>query len=105
MAYTAGSIVSKDWVSSKGCGFPEAGVQCTSIEKEVMGTGPYMMNEDYGCIWVPDQYVLMQYYPDYWRGWSDSERQSFGVTAKGFIETVVIKKLSLIHISEPTRPY
>ena len=34
----------------------------------------------------------MQYYPDYWRGWSDSERQSFGVTAKGFIETVVIKK-------------
>jgi ABC-type dipeptide transport system, periplasmic component len=30
MAYTAGSIVSKDWVSSKGCGFPAAGVHCTS---------------------------------------------------------------------------
>ena len=59
MAYTAGSIVSKDWVTSKGCGYPAAGVQCTSIEKEVMGTGPYMMNEDYGGKWVPEQYVLV----------------------------------------------
>ena len=92
MAYTAGSIVSKDWVTSKGCGYPAAGVQCPSIEKEVMGTGPYMMNEDYGGKWVPEQYVLMQYFQNYWRGWSDSERQSYGVTAKGFIETVVIKK-------------
>ena len=92
MAYTAGSIVSKDWVSSKGCGYPEEGVQCEAIEKEVMGTGPYMMNEDYGGQWIPEQYVLMQYYPNYWRGWSDSERQSSGVTAKGFIETVIIKK-------------
>ena len=41
------------------------GVQCTSIEKEVMGTGPYMMNEDYGGKWVAEQYVLMQYYPNY----------------------------------------
>tara|TARA_B100002052_G_scaffold107981_1_gene99482 strand:- start:598 stop:2973 length:2376 start_codon:yes stop_codon:yes gene_type:complete len=98
MAYTAGSIVSKDWVTSKGCGYPSEGVECTGIQKEVMGTGPYMMNEDYGGKWVPEQYVLMQYYPEYWRGWTDSERQSNGITAKGsqqgysFIQTVLLKK-------------
>ena len=47
MAYTAGSIVSKDWVSSKGCPYPSPGVECAGIQKEAMGTGPYMMNEDY----------------------------------------------------------
>ena len=92
MAYTAGSIVSKDWVSSKGCAVPVEGIECDVIEKEVMGTGPYTMNEDYGGRWVPDQYVFMQYYPDYWRGWSDSERQSTGISAKGFIESVFVKK-------------
>ncbi len=92
MAYTAGSIVSKDWVSSKGCGVPVSGIECEAIEKEVMGTGPYTMNEDYGGRWIPDQYVFMQYYPDYWRGWSDSERQSTGISAKGFIESVFVKK-------------
>ena len=92
MAYTAGSIVSKDWVSSKGCGVPALGIECEAIEKEVMGTGPYTMNEDYGGRWIPDQYVFMQYYPDYWRGWSDSERQSTGISAKGFIESVFVKK-------------
>ncbi len=92
MAYTAGSIVSKDWVSSKGCAVPVEGIECDVIEKEVMGTGPYTMNEDYGGRWVPDQYVFMQYYPDYWRGWSDSERQSTGISAKGFIESVFVKQ-------------
>jgi peptide/nickel transport system substrate-binding protein len=92
MAYTAGSIVSKDWVSSKGCSYPSAGVECTGIQKEVMGTGPYMMNEDYGGKWVPEQYVVMQYYPGYWRGWTDSERQSNGITVTGYIETVFLKK-------------
>ena len=92
MAYTAGSIVSKDWVSSKGCSYPSPGVECTGIQKEVMGTGPYMMNEDYGGKWVPEQYVLMQYYPGYWRGWTDQERQSNGITVTGHIETVFLKK-------------
>ena len=92
MAYTAGSVVSKDWVSSKGCAYPVEGVQCTAIQKEVMGTGPYTMNEDIGGKWVPEQFVLMQYYPNYWRGWTDNERQSYGITAKGFIETVLLKK-------------
>ncbi len=91
MAYTAGSIVSKDWVSSKGCAYPSPGVECIGIQKEAMGTGPYMMNEDYGGKWVPEQYVLMQYYPGYWRGWSASERQSNGLPAE-FIETVLFKK-------------
>ena len=91
MSYTAGSIVSKDWVSSKGCSYPSPGLECTGIQKEVMGTGPYMMNEDYGGKWVPEQYVLMQYYPDYWRGWSPSERQSTGNPSE-FIETVLLKK-------------
>ena len=92
MAYTAGSVVSKDWVSSKGCAYPVEGVQCTAIQKEVMGTGPYTMNEDIGGKWVPEQFVLMQYYPNYWRGWTDNERQSYGIKAKGFIETVLLKK-------------
>ena len=91
MAYTAGSIVSKDWVSSKGCQYPSPGIECVGIQKEAMGTGPYMMNEDYGGKWVPEQYVLMQYYPDYWRGWSPAERQSTGNPSE-FIETVLLKK-------------
>jgi len=92
MAYNGGSILSKDWVSSKGCPYPSPGVECTGIQKEVMGTGPYQMNEDYGGKWVPEQYVLMQYYPDYWRGWTDSQRQANGITTTGFIETVLLKK-------------
>ncbi len=92
MAYNGGSILSKDWVSSKGCPYPSPGVECSGIQKEVMGTGPYMMNEDYGGKWVPEQYVLMQYYPDYWRGWSDNQRQSYGITTSGFIETILLKK-------------
>ena len=92
MAYNGGSILSKDWVSSKGCPYPSPGVECTGIQKEVMGTGPYQMNEDYGGKWVPEQYVLMQYYPQYWRGWSDPERQSYGITTTGHIETVLLKK-------------
>ena len=92
MAYNGASILSKDWVSSKGCGSPIPGVECPGIQKEVMGTGPYMMNEDYGGKWVPEQYVLMQYYPNYWRGWTDNQRQSFGITTSGYIETVLLKK-------------
>ena len=92
MAYNGASILSKNWVSSKGCSVPIPGVECTGIQKEVMGTGPYMMNEDYGGKWVPEQYVLMQYYPDYWRGWTDGERQSYGITTTGFIETILLKK-------------
>ena len=92
MAYNGASILSKNWVSSKGCSVPIPGVECTGIQKEVMGTGPYMMNKDYGGKWVPEQYVLMQYYPDYWRGWTDSERQSYGITTTGFIETILLKK-------------
>ena len=34
----------------------------------------------------------MQYYPGYWRGWTDSERQSNGITVTGHIETVFLKK-------------
>ena len=78
MAYNGGSILSKSWVSSKGCSYPSPGIECAGIQKEVMGTGPYQMNEDYGGKWVPEQYVLMQYYPEYWRGWSPAERQSTG---------------------------
>ena len=92
MAYNGASILSKDWVSSKGCGSPVPGIECPGIQKEVMGTGPYMMNEDHGGKWVPEQYVLMQYFPAYWRGWTDNERQSFGITTSGFIETVLLKK-------------
>ena len=92
MAYNGGSILSKSWVSSKGCSYPSPGVECTGIQKEVMGTGPYQMNEDYGGKWVPEQYVLMQYYPEYWRGWSDGQRQATGITVTGFIETVLLKK-------------
>ena len=92
MAYNGGSILSKSWVSSKGCAYPSPGVECTGIQKEVMGTGPYQMNEDYGGKWVPEQYVLMQYYPQYWRGWSDPARQSHGITTTGHIETVLLKK-------------
>ena len=92
MAYNGASILSKDWLTSLGCGIPVPGQECVPITDKVMGTGPYMMNEDYGGKWVREQYVLMQYYPDYWRGWSDEQRQSNGVTVNGFIKTVYLKK-------------
>jgi len=92
MAYNGASILSEDWVTSQGCGTPIPEQECTQITDKVMGTGPYMMNEEFGGRWVREQYVLMEYYPDYWRGWSDSERQSYGITVKGFIKTVYLKK-------------
>ena len=61
MAYTAGSVVSKDWVSSKGCAYPVEGVQCEAIRKKLWELG-LTMNEDIGGKWVPEQFVLMQYY-------------------------------------------
>ena len=48
MAYNGASILSQDWVSKKGCSVPIYGQECFGIQEEVMGTGPYMMNEDYG---------------------------------------------------------
>ena len=92
MAYNGASILSKDWVTKKGCGIPVPGQECMGIQDEVMGTGPYMMNTDHGGRWVREQYVLMEYYPNYWRGWSDTERGSWGISALGFIKTVYIKK-------------
>ena len=92
MAYNGASILSKQWLTSLGCGVPIPGQECVPITDKVMGTGPYMMNEDYGGKWVREQFVLMQYYPDYWRGWSDAQRESNGVTVNGFIKTVYLKK-------------
>ena len=92
MAYNGASILSQEWVTRQGCGIPVPGQECLGIQEDVMGTGPYMMNEDYGGRWVREQCVLMEYYPDYWRGWSDQERGDWGITASGFIETVYIKK-------------
>ena len=91
MAYNGASILSQEWVSKQGCSVPIYGQECFGIQEEVMGTGPYMMNENYGGKWVREQYVLMQYYPDYWRGWSASERQAYGFP-EGYIKTVLIKK-------------
>jgi peptide/nickel transport system substrate-binding protein len=92
MAYNGASILSKQWLTSLGCGVPIPGQECVPITDKVMGTGPYMMNEDYGGKWVREQFVLMQYYPEYWRGWSDAQRSSHGVTVNGFIKTVYLKK-------------
>lgn len=86
MAYNAASILSQNWVASRGCGEPIEGVPCENIERDVMGTGPYKFVK-----WVPDQYVLMEYHPDYWGGWSASERQSQGYP-EGFVNTVLMKK-------------
>jgi len=44
MAYNGASILSKDWVTKKGCGIPVPGQECMGIQDEVMGTGPYMMS-------------------------------------------------------------
>ncbi len=86
MAYNAASILSRDWVASKGCEEPIEGVPCENIEKEVMGTGPYKFVK-----WVPDQYVLMEYHPDYWGGWSIAERKAQGYP-DGFVKNVLMKK-------------
>jgi len=91
MAYNGASILSQEWVSKQGCSVPIPGVECLGINDKVMGTGPYMMNEAYGGKWVREQYVLMQYYPGYWRGWAPSERQSYGFP-EGYIKTILIKK-------------
>ena len=86
MAYNAAAILSQNWVASRGCGDPIEGVPCENIERDVMGTGPYKFVK-----WVPDQYVLMEYHPDYWAGWSASDRKAQGYP-DGFIKTVYMKK-------------
>ncbi|HIM32889.1 MAG TPA: PKD domain-containing protein [Candidatus Poseidoniales archaeon] len=86
MAYNAAAILSQNWVASRGCGAPIEGVPCENIERDVMGTGPYKFVK-----WVPDQYVLMEYHPDYWAGWSASDRKAQGYP-DGFIKTVYMKK-------------
>ena len=86
MAYNAAAILSQNWVASRGCGVPIEGVPCENIERDVMGTGPYKFVK-----WVPDQYVLMEYHPDYWAGWSASDRKAQGYP-DGFIKTVYMKK-------------
>ena len=86
MAYNAAAILSQNWVASRGCGDPIEGVPCENIERDAMGTGPYKFVK-----WVPDQYVLMEYHPDYWGGWSIAERKAQGYP-DGFIKTVYMKK-------------
>ena len=86
MAYNAAAILSQNWVASRGCGAPIEGVPCENIERDAMGTGPYKFVK-----WVPDQYVLMEYHPDYWAGWSASDRKAQGYP-DGFIKTVYMKK-------------
>ncbi len=86
MAYNAAAILSQNWVASRGCGAPIEGVPCENIERDAMGTGPYKFVK-----WVPDQYVLMEYHPDYWGGWSIAERKAQGYP-DGFIKTVYMKK-------------
>jgi len=86
MAYNAAAILSQNWVASRGCGAPIEGVPCENIERDTMGTGPYKFVK-----WVPDQYVLMEYHPDYWAGWSASDRKAQGYP-DGFIKTVYMKK-------------
>ncbi len=86
MAYNAAAILSQNWVASRGCGDPIEGVPCENIERDAMGTGPYKFVK-----WVPDQYVLMEYHPDYWGGWSTAERKAQGYP-DGFIKTVYMKK-------------
>ena len=86
MAYNAAAILSQNWVASRGCGDPIEGVPCENIERDTMGTGPYKFVK-----WVPDQYVLMEYHPDYWAGWSASDRKAQGYP-DGFIKTVYMKK-------------
>jgi len=82
MAYSAASIVSEDWVSEQGCGSPIPGFYCTGTQKEVMGTGPYMITT-----WIENELIELNYYPDYWRGWSPTERQNQELP-EGHIKTV-----------------
>ena len=71
MAYSAASIISKDWVSEQGCEVPTYNQGCNEISDKVMGTGPYMLTT-----WIQNKLIELNYYPDYWRGWSPTERQN-----------------------------
>ena len=71
MAYSAASIVSKDWVSEQGCEVPTYNQGCNEISDKTMGTGPYMLTT-----WIQNELIELNYYPDYWRGWSPTERQN-----------------------------
>ena len=71
MAYSAASIVSKDWVSEQGCEVPTYNQRCNEISDKTMGTGPYMLTK-----WIQNKLIELNYYPDYWRGWSPTERQN-----------------------------
>ena len=74
MTYTAASIISKDWVSEQGCETPIRWQKCTEICDKVMGTGPYMLTN-----WIEGELVQLDYYPEYWKGWDPSTRESLGL--------------------------
>jgi peptide/nickel transport system substrate-binding protein len=82
MAYNAASIISEDWVSEQGCEVPTYNQECNEISDKAMGTGPYMLTK-----WIKDELIELNYYPDYWRGWSPTERQNQELP-EGHIKTV-----------------
>jgi peptide/nickel transport system substrate-binding protein len=61
LAYTVASVVSNDYVEAHG------GVQVNTLSdwmtRHECGTGPFQLKE-----WVPNQYILMQRFDQYWNG-------------------------------------
>ena len=74
LAYSVGAVVSKEYVSPR-CTTTYA-EECDFLEKDAYGTGPYRFMK-----WVPDTYVLLQKFDEYWGGWDGKH-----------ISTVYIKK-------------
>ena len=87
MAYTGASIISKDWVSEQGCGTPFRWQECTEISDKVMGTGPYMFTK-----WTEGELVQLDYYPEYWKGWDPSTRESLGLPGGHIKEILIINE-------------
>ena len=102
MAFWGGAVVSKAFMEGHGCGTPEAGVECEEVETgrdctdgwdsddcPMMGTGPYMFRK-----WEDGQYVLMDYFPDYWENegnaWDTDYRKSKGLPGN-FIKHIFIR--------------
>ena len=87
MAHTGASIISKDWVSEQGCETPFRWQECTEISDKVMGTGPYMFTK-----WTEGELVQLDYYPEYWKGWDPSTRESFGLPGGHIKEILIINE-------------
>ena len=87
LAYSVGAIVSKEYVEPR-CSTTYA-EECDFLEKDAYGTGPYRFMK-----WVPDTYVLLQKFDEYWGGWDGKHVSTIYIKKNNDQESRILELLS-----------